>query len=50
VATYLAGCIACLASAAGSALKDLFAESPPQGFMVDQLASLGVAADGTKVA
>jgi hypothetical protein len=50
VVAYIAGCISCLASAGLDALKDLFAESPPQSFMSDQLASLGVSVGDTATA
>lgn len=50
VTAYIAGCVTCLASAGVDALRDLFAQSPPQPFMTDQLASLGISIGDTATA
>ncbi len=42
VSAYIGACIGCLAAAGVEALKDLFASNPPQDFMSQQLASLGI--------
>ena len=42
VSFYIGACIGCLAAAGVEALKDLFASNPPQDFMAEQLASLGI--------
>lgn len=50
VLVYISACVACLATASFDALRDLFAESPPQPFMAEQLADLGVHLEGTATA
>jgi len=50
VAAYIAGCIACLASAGIDALKSLFAASAPPDFMAQKLADLGVNLSGSATA
>ena len=50
VVAYLAACIACMASAGIDALRDLFAQSPPQPFMQDKLADLGIKVGDTATA
>jgi len=42
VSAYIGACIGCLAAAGVEALKQLFASNPPQDFMSQQLASLGI--------
>jgi hypothetical protein len=42
VITFLTACVACLVSAAGPSLGDLFASNPPEPFVQEQLAQLGV--------
>jgi hypothetical protein len=38
----LTACVACLVSAAGPSLGDLFASNPPDAFVQEQLAQLGI--------
>jgi hypothetical protein len=45
VIVFLAACVACLVSAAGPTLRDLFAANPPQPFVREQLAQLGIDVD-----
>jgi hypothetical protein len=39
---FLVACVACLVSAAGPSICDLFASNPPEPFVQEQLAQLGV--------
>jgi hypothetical protein len=42
VIAFLMACVACLVSAAGPSISDLFASNPPEPFVREQLADLGV--------
>jgi hypothetical protein len=52
VTVYIGACLVCLAASGIDELRNLFASSPPQPFMRDGLAELGIAVDerGTAVA
>jgi hypothetical protein len=45
VAVYITACIACLASSGIDALRELFAMSPSQPFMTEELSQLGIDVD-----
>ena len=42
VQVFVEACVACLVFAAGSSIRDLFANAPPSPFVREQLAQLGV--------
>jgi hypothetical protein len=42
VIAFLCACVACLVVSAGPSLRDLFATTPPNAFVLEQLAILGV--------
>jgi hypothetical protein len=42
VIAFLMACVACLVSAAGPSISDLFASNPPEPFVQEQLAQLGI--------
>ena len=42
VIAFLVACLACLVSAAGPSIRDVFASNPPEPFVQEQLAQLGI--------
>jgi hypothetical protein len=45
VMAFLTACVACLVSAAGSSIRDVFASNPPDAFVREQLAQLDIDVD-----